>query len=694
MKPICMLGLVAGCVSWVTAAPLVLHVSPSGDDRHPGTAAQPLRTLEGARAAVRELKRAGGLPADGVEVRIHAGEYAVREPVILTREDSGEPGRPVVYRAAGPGETRLFGGVRLWSFRPVGESPVRERLPEVARAHVVECDLRAVGVTHLPPLELGGFGSGRGFRTHPVMELFFDGRPLPMARWPNRGFARTGTVAEPLTLQAWDGRPGSPEGRFRFADDRLLRWLGEPELWLYGYWFWDWADSYEKVERVDPELREIHLARPWHRYGFRQGQRFRVVHALSELDEPGEWWMDRRRGCVVFWPPSDPHAAVVELSCAAGPFLELREVSHVRFEGLRFECGAGDGVVVIGGEDVRFEGCRWRDLGGMGLEIRGGRGHAVVSCDFEQLGRAGVWLSGGDRRRLEPGAHRVENCRFAHLSRVDHTYTPGIWVDGVGHCIRHNLFHGLASSAMRVEGNDHVVEYNEAFRVVLESDDQGAVDMWGDPTYRGNVFRFNYWHDLGPGEDPANHGHGMRAAIRLDDAISGVLVYGNVFQRCGPQDTHFGGVQIHGGKDNRIEGNLFVDTPVAVSFTPWGDPRWRGFASNAWHTARIDRELYLRRYPELAALEADADANLVRSNVTVRCPRLLLRAPPAVRAEANAEHPEETAFAAGPDGRLQWDAAAARRLGVEHIPFDRIGLYEDRWRVREGTAWRWRGADP
>ncbi|GIX50142.1 MAG: hypothetical protein KatS3mg132_336 [Limisphaera sp.] len=262
MKPICVLGLVAGCVSWVTAAPLVLHVSPSGDDRHPGTAAQPLRTLEGARAAVRELKRAGGLPADGVEVRIHAGEYAVCAPVVLTREDSGQRGRPVVYRAAEPGEVRLFGGVRLRSFRPVEESWVRERLPEVARSRVVECDLRAAGLTNLPPLELGGFGSGRGFRTHPVMELFFDGRPLPMARWPNEGFVRTGPVPEPHTLSAWDGRPGSPEGRFGFADDRLLRWEGEPELWLYGYWFWDWADSYEKVERIDAERREIRLARP------------------------------------------------------------------------------------------------------------------------------------------------------------------------------------------------------------------------------------------------------------------------------------------------------------------------------------------------------------------------------------------------------------------------------------------------
>jgi len=41
-----------------------------------------------------------------------------------------------------------------------------------------------------------------------------------------------------------------------------------------------------------------------------------------------------------------------------------------------------------------------------------------------------------------------------------------------------------------MDGNDHVMEFNEVYRVVSESDDQGGVDMWGDPTYRGNIIRY------------------------------------------------------------------------------------------------------------------------------------------------------------------------------------------------------------
>ena len=50
--------------------------------------------------------------------------------------------------------------------------------------------------------------------------------------------------------------------------------------------------------------------------------------------------------------------------------------------------------------------------------------------------------------------------------------------------------------------------------------------------------------------------HGA-AGVRPDDMISGVAVYGNIFERCGT--INFGGVQIHGGRENLVEGNLFID---------------------------------------------------------------------------------------------------------------------------------------
>lgn len=242
---------------------------------------------------------------------------------------------------------------------------------------------------------------------------------------------------------------------------------------------------------------------------------------------------------------------------------------------------------------------------------------------------------------------------------------------------------------MRIEGNDHLIERNEAHRVVLESDDQGAVDMFGNPTYRGNVYRHNYWHHLGNWDrrNAGDDAHTQRAGIRLDDAICGVVIEGNIFQRCSTGRTHFGGVQIHGGKDNRIEGNLFVDTGAGVSFTPWGEKRWKEFVAPALGAAAIDAALYQTRYPDLARLSEDHDVNTVRGNAALRCGPLFLRPPAGLRSSNNVEFAQGADLPEGPDGRLVWSAESATRLGVEAIPYARIGLEEDAWRYRENGEW-------
>ena len=672
--------------------PLELHVATTGKDSNLGSATLPFLTLERARDEIRSLKQRGTIPAGGVEVRIHPGRYTVRQSLRLDASDSGTATAPIRYRAAGAEAPTFSGGARLRGMKITTDPEILARLPEAARGKVWEASLEAAGVTRLIPFELGGFSSGRGFVTHPAMELYVDGSPMTLARWPNDEFVKTGDVPGPQTLTAWDKRPGSPEGRFRFEGDRPKAWINEPDAWLYGYWFWDWADSYEKIERIDLDAHEITLAKPWHNYGYRKAQRYFAINLLSELDAPGEWYLDRKRGCVLLMPDKDPGAAEIELSVNPQPMLETDGTSHVRFQGILWECGASDGIRIRGGEGVALEGCTVRRMAGTGIEVRGGLNHVIRSCDIHTLGRGGIALAGGDRRTLTRGGHRVENCDIHHLSRIDHTYTPGVWVDGVGQVIRHNLIHDVASSALRVEGNEHLVELNEVHHVILESDDQGAVDMFGNPTYRGNVYRHNYWHHLGNYEGKGDASHTQRAGIRLDDAICGVVIQGNIFQRCSTGRSHFGGVQIHGGKENIVEGNLFIDTAAAVSFTPWGDKRWHDFVAQSLNAPAIDRQLYLLRYPALAKLAEDNDRNTIRGNVAVRCGALFLRAPQVTESRDNRELPQGTEFPEGPDGRLAWSMEQAAKFGLGSIPFADMGMMEDTWRVRQGTAWTLRTA--
>ncbi len=647
---------------------LTLHVAANGSDAGDGSAKRPFATLERARDELR-ARRSSGLPKGSVEILVHGGEYQVSRTFSLTQTDSGTEFAPVVFRAV-RGEKPLFrGGTRLRGWRHLSTEDGYPQIPPEARRNIWIVDLKQCGVTNVLPLKLGGFASGNGFRTHPAHELFFNGEAMSLARGPNEGFLRIRGVAVKDGTKGYD-REGSKIGKFFYEGDRPSRWLKDPDVLLYGYWFWDWADSYERVASIDPEQRLITLAQPWHTYGFSVGAPFYAVNAVSELDTAGEWYLDRGKGHLLLYPPSDPRKASVEFSTFDHPMLELENVSWVSFVGITWELGSADAIHLSGGAHCLLAGCVVRHFAGNGIEIQGGSQHGLLSCDIYSLGRSGTIVSGGNRKTLQPGGHFVANCDIHDLSRIDHTYTPAVLLDGVGNRVTHNRMHGVRSSAMRVGGNDHVVEYNEIYSAVTESDDQGAVDMFGNPTYRGNVYRYNYFHHIGNWRGTGEQPKCGQAGIRLDDAICGTLIYGNIFERCSAGKLGFGGVQIHGGKDNVVTNNLFIDCAAMVRCSPWDQQRWRQYVGPALDSSELDREMYLQHYPELARLAENPNLNHIRGNLAWRCSELLRRAPANLDADEN-KLLNADAFT-WPARRVQLN-----QPGFQPIPFEEIGLYRD-----------------
>ena len=229
-----------------------------------------------------------------------------------------------------------------------------------------------------------------------------------------------------------------------------------------------------------------------------------------------------------------------------------------------------------------------------------------------------------------------------------------------------------SSSAMRMEGNELLVEYCRFTDLVRESDDQGGIDSWFNPTYRGNVIRYNYWENIVGGTLCG------AAAVRFDDMISGFLVYGNLFVRCGA--VNFGAVQIHGGKENRIENNVFVGCRAAVSFTRWGERYTKSFTDpeskyyNAMQTechqdVEIDSPRWKERYPTLDRIAEDADVNTIVNNVAVNCQDLFLN-PGDIQKTAN------NTVLDYPDANLAelLSPETLARHGLEPIPVDRMGV--------------------
>lgn len=649
------------------------HVAPGGDDANDGSLEKPFSTLSGARDAIRAL-RAKGI-AGAVGVKIMPGEYAVTSPLELTDKDSGTSEAPIVYYAAEKGTARFYGGVRISGFKPVTDQAVLKRLPDESRDKVMQCDLRSNGISDYCELKVRGFGQPP---SPPTMELYFDGKPMTLSRWPNEGFVSIKNLVEPGSRDT--GKPSIIE----YESDRHARWTGADDAWLFGYFHFLWADATIKIASIDTSARTITTAEPYHYGGgmnTRQGIIYYAFNLLEEIDMPGEWYLDRDSGILYFYPPSDPSKSTVEIGMMSKAMVTMKGVSNVRIEGLVFDLARYNCMHIEDSENCLVAGCTVMRMAGNGISIIGGKNNGILGCDIHTIGRRASEVIGGDRKTLTPAGHFVENCRIHFFGRIDRTYTPAIQLEGVGNRVAHNLMYNCPSSVMRIEGNDHVMEFNDVHSAVQESDDQGAMELFGNPTYRGVVFRYNQFRNVGKvGSEAAVHG---QAAIRFDDAISGMLVYGNIFQRSA--NGNFGAIQMNSGRDNIIDNNLFIDCKQGVS-GGWypGNNVWKELRDGAGRHGCFTNSLYISRYPAIAwMLDAPAVNHLWR-NVFYKCGQIATRNGGDLEKFENGVFPDtDPGFvnAAGGEFRLKPKALLFQTIGFRPIPSEEIGLYNDRYRA-------------
>jgi len=651
-----------------------VFVSPDGSDANDGTATAPVATLARARDRVRALKAAGITGAIAVEIL--PGEYRVTAPLALSQQDSGTPESPVVYQAVEPGKARFYGGARLTGFQPVTDPAILERLPDEARGRVLRCDLRALGITDYGQLAVRGFSQPP---SPPTLELFVNGQPMTLARWPNTGFVGIRKLVQPGSKA--DGMPSV----FEYIDDRSARWTNAQDAWLFGYFRYLWADATIKIAKVDPAARTITAADAYNYSppGMDNGQGilYYAFNLLEEIDQPGEWYLDRATGVLYLYPPADFANATAEIGLLPTPMVTMDKVTDVRLEGLTFDLARFNGLVLTDCRRCVIAGCTVSRMAGNGITIQGGEADGLLGCDIHTIGRRATEVIGGDRATLKPGRHFVENCRIYNFGRIDRTYTPAIQLEGVGNRVAHNLMYDGPSSAMRIEGNDHLIEFNEVHNVVRESDDQGAMELFGNPTYRGVVFRYNRFENCGKtGSEPALCG---QAAIRLDDAISGMLVYGNIFVRSA--NFGFGAVQINSGRDNVMDNNLFIDCKQGISGGYNArNGVWTGAAAKPPPADFYINGLYLARYPEMAAMLVPPGINHAWRNVFYRCGPAVTGNRATLDLIENGDFGEQDpgfVNAAKGDYHIQPGAALFTTVAFRPIPLDEIGLYQAPFRA-------------
>ncbi len=725
-----LLALVSLAVSSASAE-VTLVVSPEAAPGGNGSQQKPFQTLVQARDAIRAHRQAGTLKKEeAVTVYLEPGVYPLAASLEFNAADSGTAEAPVIYRARQGGKARLQGGVSLdpSSFKVVTEPTVLTRLDQAVRDKVLVCDLSAVVPAAFPSFKTSFHGA-------PVAPwLYVNHQPMTLARWPNANAADGGWASFSKAVDTGLPNPKATDpamqkahpGSFVFDDPRPARWNLTDGVWLLGYWTHDWSDEVIRIASYDREKKIIALAAP-HNYGINGGtwgaakRRFFAMNALEELDAPGEWYLDRSRKLLYFYPDGDLADAEIVLATLTGPLVKLNGAKYVRFVELAFEYGHGDGLVAQNAEHLEIAGCVVANLAGGGISLDGSA-NVVRSCDLYNLGKSGVTLSGGDRQTLTPAKNLAENNHIHHYGIFQRTYAPGIGANGCGQVARNNCIHDAPHNAVLYGGNEHLFELNEIYRVVMETGDAGAFYTGRDWTSQGNVLRHNYIHDLGGGDA----GHVNTMGIYLDDCDSGDALVGNVFYRAGRA------LMIGGGRDNSVLNNLVVDCPIGLHLDSRGMTwkQWNNSSDKSWCLLeKAERLNYTQppwstKYPRLAAIMNEEPrqplGNAIQRNVFVNCTKQVCSFDGNVKklldkldiAENLVVSPSGTpaqmtqlaktipakgfAVVVGPEAKRldvnpaaqnaeatlsRWQSRLQKAIpSFEPIPFDKIGLHQDDYR--------------
>lgn len=627
-----------------------IYVSPAGNDRNPGTEAAPLRSIQSA------IRLSFAIESDSTEIILRDGIYQLES----TLEIGNEKGKgTLIIKAEHPGKARLSGGRKLSrkAIRRLTDRTVADRLQPHVKDSIYEIDLRSAGIP-VHGLRPSGFGRPS---LSAWTELFEDGKPFHIARWPNDTTVLIGKIHE---SGIGETRDEAPYPVFEYLESRPERWAGVDSFWIGGYFAHGYADDMIKAARVDTATHTIHTAQHTV-YGFMTGAPWRRWYALNlveELDRPGEYVLDDRNGKIYFYPtgrkPGDISVSVLD-----APLLAVENCDDVRIEGLVLEYGRSMGIYMENTRNVLVTGCTIHNMGGVGVcvghgsyatgkkslkphsaeaggatahrmigDLQGkvyedvlfnrnaGKNNGIVNCRIYNVGAGGISLGGGYRATLEPAGNYVENCRIHDFNRIEKSYRAAVWMDGTGCRVSGCDIYNAPSMAILFHGNNHIIEKCRITNVCGEVDDQGAVYYGRDPSERGHIIRYNYFHRLSPR-------HRVTATYH-DDGACGAEVYGNIYHQAGSMP-----VLIGGGHDITYRNNIFIDCPLAIHI----DNRMQGWGANMvardgiadqrLKRVRYDEPPYSTAYPELTAYWEENPAypkrNLFEGNLFYRIGNLL-----------------------------------------------------------------------
>ena len=454
--------LLVTATAWA-AVQTAFYVAPSGNDANPGSEAQPFASLERARQAVRAINK--DMTGD-IEVVLHGGVYPIGRTVAFDADDSGTAGHHVIYRAQAGETPILSGGKPVTGWQPDQQGRWKAPAPVDDFRQLYVNGARATRARGKPPagLELAG---ENGYKTTDV----------DMANWKNPADLELCYAIE------WTHSRCKVQSIKREGDKAIITML-QPHFTQ--------AKTKAGVDVLTPpRANYMHIA-------------VEIENALELLDEPGEWYLDRKTKTVYYMPRQGEDMTKAEvIAPAVEKLVELRgtpdrPVHNIRFVGITFEHGSWllpnaigfvdvqanfflgwknpmkrDGsllsvhneeikspsnIVCHAAKSVRFERCTFTRLGSGAIDLEcGAQDNTIAGCRFYDISGSAVQVGDvrkddhhpDDPRKIVKNNAVVNN--YIHDVAVEYQGGVGVFVGYTeGTVIAHNEIASLPYSGMSV----------------------------------------------------------------------------------------------------------------------------------------------------------------------------------------------------------------------------------------------------
>ena len=441
-----------------------------------------------------------------------------------------------------------------------------------------------------------------------------------------------GSTADEFTITRGPGK--YPKNKFRFKTGDITPWPSSPEPEIHIFPAYGWVNAILSLDRVDHDRRIVYVNNRNCSEELWTGNRYFVENVFEALDSPGEWYLDRRKGRLYYWPEDAhfagkgvvapvldyiidmrgdlPEQSEITSEPLKDPYQIQKEkrprfVEHIVIQGFSFRhtqyslemnsvFASNDATILMRrARHCVIKNCNFSGVGGHAVRLSDlSNNNRILDNTVVEAGQGGIRLEGPTV--TQPKGNIIAGNYIRHCGKV-WKHVAGVYVTTGSHnLISHNTITDMPRYGITLKSNGpsaashhNIVEYNRLLRTNLETWEAGAIETLGrDKEDSGNVIRHNLILDS-VGLKTSSSGQILTpsggAGIMLDDYSSGTQVYGNIVARTGSF-----GLTLNSGRNNLFENNIFVDGEVdQIHFIGQGIAAGNKFNGNIvyYHTGAL-----------------------------------------------------------------------------------------------------------